>query len=39
MENLKRKSIQISGMAEKIRNQFFKAQIQKIEGLKAEIVD
>lgn len=39
IENLKRKSIQISGMAEKIRNQFFKAQIQKIESLKNEIVD
>ncbi|MEX1190294.1 MAG: hypothetical protein WED33_13625 [Bacteroidia bacterium] len=39
MENLKRKSIQISGMAEKIRNQFFKAQIQKIDALRAEIVD
>lgn len=39
MENLKRKSIQISGMAEKIRNQFFKAQIQKIDALRAEIID
>ena len=34
MENLKRKSIQISGMAEKIRNQFFKAQLKKIENLR-----
>jgi hypothetical protein len=34
MENLKRKSIQISGMAEKIRNQFFKAQLKKIDQLR-----
>lgn len=34
MDNLKRKSIQISGMAEKIRNQFFKAQLKKIDQLR-----
>ena len=39
MENLKSKSIQISGMAEKLRNQFFKAQIKKIEFHRNEIAD
>jgi hypothetical protein len=38
MENLSRKSIQISGMAEKIRNQFFKAQIRKVEALKQHVI-
>jgi hypothetical protein len=37
MDNLKRKSIQISGMAEKIRNQFFKAQLKKIENLRESL--
>jgi len=37
MENLKRKSIQISGMAEKIRNQFFKAQRMKVDALRKEV--
>jgi hypothetical protein len=39
MENLRSKSIQISGMAEKIRNQFFKAQRKKIDALRAHIHD
>jgi hypothetical protein len=39
IQNLQRKSIQISGMAEKIRNQFFKAQIQKIDTLRSLIID
>jgi hypothetical protein len=39
MENLRSKSIQISGMAEKIRNQFFKAQRKKIDELRAHIHD
>jgi hypothetical protein len=38
MENLSKKSIQISGMAEKIRNQFFKGQLRKVETLKQHIV-
>lgn len=37
MENLSRKSIQISGMAEKIRNQFIKSQLRKIEALRTMI--
>ncbi len=37
MENLCSKSIQISGMAEKIRNQFFKSQLRKIEQVKSHI--
>lgn len=37
MENLSGKSIQISGMAEKIRNQFFKSQLRKIEQLRLYI--
>lgn len=39
IENLKSKSIQVSGMAEKIRNQFFKAQLKKVEILKRQIED
>jgi hypothetical protein len=37
LDNLRSKSIQVSGMAEKIRNQFFKAQMGKVDVLKEQI--
>jgi len=37
MDNLISKSILMSGVAEKLRNQFFKSQMKKIDALLEEI--